>query len=223
MNEDRCRVGDWCSRGADVDWSGTLSASRAWVLVADGMGGHGAGDVASSIAVDEVDRLLSTRGAADLRAVVDEANQRIFAAMTGPSGKQGMGTTIAGICQRGPRLTVFNVGDSRIYLLRDGGLTRLSVDDTPAQKLSGGRRSHALTQSLGGTVMPLPLRPHIAGVEVRAGDVVVVCSDGLTDMLDDEKIALLLANALDHPAAALAQAAVEAGGRDNVTVVVTAF
>ena len=128
---------------------------------------------------------------------------------------------MAGFRRAGGAVSVFNVGDSRVYLARDGGLSLLSVDDTLPRRAAG--RSHALTQSLGGTSVPLPLHPHVVSVEPVAGDVLLVCTDGLTDMLGDAEIVASLLAGTANPAAALADAAVEAGGRDNVTVVVTEF
>lgn len=209
------------SYGIDSDWNGPLPGDRPWALVADGMGGHGAGEVASSVALDAFDALLDTRGTSDLNPVIWEANRAVFDAMRGPSGRRGMGTTVAGLCREGRRLALFNVGDSRIYLLRRGQLEMLSVDDTPPRQ-SGGR-SHSLTQSLGGTSAPIPLRPHLAFLEPVEGDLLILCTDGLTDMVGDVKLQIVLNDRPPNPALALAEAALEAGGRDNVTLVAVAF
>jgi protein phosphatase len=206
---------------ADSDWAGLLPDDKPWALVADGMGGHGAGDVASSVALDTLCSLFGTDGPSDIHSVIAEANWAVFAAMDKPSGRRGMGTTLAGFCLAAGRLTIFNVGDSRVYILRGDRLELLSVDDTLPRRASG--RSNALTQSLGGTFLPVPLDPHVASVVPAVGDRLLICTDGLTDMLDEEAICARLRAVSHNPAAALADAAVDAGGRDNVTVIVAAF
>lgn len=218
-NEDRWRVGGVGGDAEDGDWAGLLPNDRPWALVADGMGGHGAGEVASSVALDTLCRLLEKYGPSDIRSVIAEANWAVFAAMEEPSGRRGMGTTVAGFCRAVGRLTVFNVGDSRVYILRGERLELLSVDDTLPRRASG--RSHVLTQSLGGTSAPRPLDPHVASIEPVAGDRLLICTDGLTDMVDEQAVRARLR--AGNPAAALADAAVQAGGRDNITVIVTAF
>ena len=220
-NEDRWRVGAHRPDGEDVDWTGSLLEVRPWALVADGMGGHGAGEVASSVALDAFDEVLGTCGTSDLGSAIWQANRAVFDAMPGPSGRRAMGTTVAGLCMDGRRLALFNVGDSRIYLFRRGTLKQLSVDHTAAGR--GGGRSHALTQSLGGTPVLLPLRPHLALEEALVGDLFLLCTDGLTDMLAEREVQNSLEVASANPAACLADLAVAAGGRDNVTVVVIAF
>lgn len=220
-NEDGWRVGGIAGDAPDGNWSGSLPSTRPWVLVADGMGGHGSGDVASSVALDALCRHFDRDGASDMRSAIAEANWAVFSAMDEAPGRRAMGTTVAGFRRAGGAVSVFNVGDSRVYLARDGGLSLLSVDDTMPRRAAG--RSHALTQSLGGTSVPLALDPHVVSVEPVAGDVLLVCTDGLTDMLGEAEIVAGLLAGIANPAAALANAAVEAGGRDNVTVVVTEF
>jgi serine/threonine protein phosphatase PrpC len=220
-NEDRWRVGGVGGGAADADWAGPLPDDKPWAVVADGMGGHGAGDVASSVALDTLCSLLGQDGPPDIRSAIAEANWAVFAAMDEPFGRRGMGTTLAGFCRAAGRFAVFNVGDSRVYILRGGRLELLTVDDTLPRRASG--RSSALTQSLGGTSMPVPLDPHIAAVEPAFGDRLIICTDGLTDMLAEEAMCARLRAVTGNPAAALADAAVDAGGRDNVTVIVAAF
>lgn len=223
-NEDRCRVGPWRTGPADDDWAGEIHPARPWAVVADGMGGHGAGEMASGIAVDSLDDLMaSAAGPGDLPRIIEDANRRVFEAMHAPGGRPAMGTTVAGIWIQDRRINAFNVGDSRIYLAAEDCIRRVSVDHTPARGLPDGRRSHALTQSLGGTTLRLPLQPHIEAVSREGDQTVVICTDGLTDMLTDELIAAILQTRPSHPAASLAEAAVRAGGRDNVTVVVASF
>jgi protein phosphatase len=206
--------------------------------VADGMGGHQAGEVASAMAADVLrDRLTTGAPSTDvLVAAVVEANAAIFQTARRNSSQLGMGTTITvlaivpGVDGTPPHLAVANVGDSRTYLLRSGALTRETVDHSYVQELldtghitedeaRNHPRRNIVTRALGiepsvrVDAWPLPL--------VR-GDRFILCSDGLVDEVDDTAIRDL---ALAHPdpqAAAnqLVAIAVDNGGRDNVTVIV---
>jgi protein phosphatase len=218
-NEDRCRTPDWRTSGEDEDWRGTTDRVGGWVLIADGMGGHGAGEIASEVAVDTLaKRLPHTTGEQGLVSAILDANGSVHDAMTVGVGRPGMGTTIVGAVLGRDNCTFFNVGDSRAYIFRGRRLTRHTVDHTPEADGSRGPRSHALTQSLGGTLTRRRLEPHVEHVAIRPGDVIVLCSDGLTDLVNEDAIALLLSSGPTHPAAALVKAALTAGGRDNVTV-----
>lgn len=218
-NEDRCRTPDWRTHGEDEDWLGSTDRAGGWVLIADGMGGHGAGEIASEVAVETLAKSLPrATGEQGLVAAILEANGSIHDAMTVGVGRPGMGTTIVGAVLGRESCTFFNVGDSRGYVFRGRKLTRHTVDHTPGAGGSRGPRSHALTQSLGGTLTRRRLEPHVEQVAIKPGDIIVLCSDGLTDLVDEEAIALLLGSGPIHPAAALVKAALTAGGRDNVTV-----
>jgi serine/threonine protein phosphatase PrpC len=116
---------------------------------------------------------------------------------------------------------VFNVGDNRAYALRRGGSVRLSRDDTLNVSAAALRnRSHALTESLGGSAKPRHLRPNLQHITLERSDILLLCSDGLTDMVDDDEIAGLLMRHPENPAERLVAAALDAGGEDNVTTVV---
>ena len=223
-NEDRCRTSVWQMRGIEETWHGRMPSNGSWALVADGMGGHGAGEVASETAVGALASLLpAARSEADIWDAIRRANDRVYDAMTQPEGRLGMGTTIVGVTVHAGSCTVFNVGDSRAYVVRRGVPRILTVDDTPEWGLSVARRSHALTQSLGGTPSRRPIRPHVNRVEILPGDRLLLCTDGLTDLVDDDGIATVLRRVHDNPASALVDSALLAGGRDNVTVVVIEF
>lgn len=206
--------------------------------VADGMGGHQAGEVASEIAATTLrDRLRSGAASVDLVvAAVVEANAAIFqGAHTNPD-QRGMGTTLTAVAAMpgpdgGPgRLVVANVGDSRTYVYRSGRLRRVTVDHSYVQELvSTGHiteaeaRSHPrrniVTRALG--IEPtVKVDTWVHGLV--KGDRYVLCSDGLVDEVEDDEIAAILtANAQPQEAAeALVAAANASGGRDNVTVVV---
>jgi serine/threonine protein phosphatase PrpC len=147
---------------------------------------------------------------------------------------RGMGSTMTGVRSLGRDLLVAHVGDSRAYLFRAGGLHRLTKDHTYAQLLvdmgqlqacdvpDSGKR-HILTNALGGSMGHV--RVDIDLLQLESGDRVLLCSDGLTDLVDDDKIAktLLETHASKDACAQLLQLALESGGRDNVTVIVAGY
>ncbi len=222
INEDACLVGDWRSRKAIENWRGLLSTSRAWAVIADGMGGHEAGNVASSVVVDTITELIKDASTeASISKMLETANSRLFEAMYANGGRPGMGTTIVGAVLSDPDALVFNVGDSRAYMLRRGALTQLSHDDTLNVRRGTLRsKSHALTQSLGGSTKPQGLRPHLRRIALEDHDTLVLCSDGITDMIEEDEIAAILIRHPENPTEPLVAAALDAGGEDNVTVVV---
>ncbi len=205
--------------------------------VADGMGGHAAGEVASAIAAGTIrDRLGSGAESVDVAvAAVVEANAAIFHGAHGNAAQRGMGTTLTAMVvlvdDNGPtRLALVNVGDSRTYVMRAGRLRRVTIDHSYVQELvSTGHiteveaRSHPrrniVTRALG--IEPT-VRVDTWVLPFVQGDRYVLCSDGLVDEVDDEEILeLLVAHTTPQAAAdALVAAANEHGGRDNVTVVV---
>ncbi|MBB6426888.1 protein phosphatase 2C domain-containing protein [Sphingopyxis sp. JAI128] len=220
VNEDRCFVGSWTSDGRDGVASVTLAEDFWSAAIADGMGGHDAGELASETAIAALQPLLSRMiGDAEVGAIVNAVNEQVFEAMYSPRGRPGMGSTIAAIVGGRDRTLLFNVGDSRIYLLRNDKLEQLSTDDTLDRRHPAGPRNHALTQSLGGTVSRLSVVPHTKSLALDTSDRILLCSDGLTDMLSDADIFTVLSARPEHPAQALVSAALRAGGRDNVTVV----
>jgi protein phosphatase len=208
------------------------------ILVADGMGGHAAGDVASSLAVEAFEPL---RGRSRLRAddvleAVRRANSAIVSETEAHPNRSGMGTTVTGLAvvdeAGSPHWLVFNIGDSRVYRIAEGRLHQLTVDHSEVAGLvaqgqisRGDARTHpmrhVITRSLG--VLPPP-EPDTWLVPVSSGDRFLVCSDGLTTELDDQEIARIAGRAsdLDETASELVRAAVDAGGRDNITVVLVA-
>jgi protein phosphatase len=217
----------------------SLLAVPGLFVVADGMGGHAAGEVASQLAVTEFARLAEQAPvrAEDLAATVRQANEHILSAGAERGDRYGMGTTLTGVgvvgaeqAGQGEQLAVFNVGDSRVYRLTGGQLEQLTVDHSAVQELvDAGRltaqaaRSHprrnVVTRSLGSNPGPAP---DLWLVQPAAGDRFLVCSDGLTGELEDPAIAELLEANPDPQAAAdqLVSQALAAGGHDNVTVVV---
>jgi protein phosphatase len=196
----------------------------ALLIVADGMGGHVAGEVASRIAINAAASTSlepADRVAAGNRAIREEVARD-------PS-LEGMGTTMTLLSIEGDVATVGHVGDSRAYLLREGELAQLTEDHTvaaelvamgqlePAEAASHPQR-HMLTRTLGLTRF---VNVDEFKIDLVAGDRILVCSDGLTEMVDDERIGTALGDGTpDEVVWKLVEMANEAGGVDNITVVV---
>ena len=223
-NEDRCFVGEWVSDGSDGAWTVSLDAKVWGAAVADGMGGHQAGELASAAAISELHLLI---GALDnenaARAAIERVNERVFREMHTARGRSGMGCTMTGVAARGSEAIFFNVGDSRAYIFRDGAILQQSVDHTLGGQTSSHRRSHLLTQSIGGTLRRVALAPHVKSVRLVEMDLILLCSDGLTDMLSEDEVIETLRRNPSDPARTLATAAIDAGGHDNVTVIVIGY
>jgi protein phosphatase len=191
--------------------------------VADGMGGHAAGDVASDLAVAALRRLdeLPDRGPHDVRDEIIRANDDILAAAVADPALGGMGTTATGLSLArvdGEECwVVFNVGDSRVYRFARGELEQLTVDHVAPEAIT--HRRGVITRALGTDPGP---RPDLWVRRASPGDRYLVCSDGLSLELTDQEIATVLDGCPDPQQAAedLVRRAVVAGGRDNVTVVV---
>ena len=199
--------------------------------VADGMGGHDAGEVASAVAIDVLER-YARGGPLSVDAVLaalDDANRAVI----GRDEAHRMGTTITGLASlvtpAGSQLMVFNVGDSRVYRLAEDQFGQLTVDHSEVQELvlAGAitpeqarthPRRNIVTRALGSELV---VRPDHWLLPPLPGDRYLVCSDGLTGELTDEEILpLLRAGNQQEAATALVAAADEAGGHDNTTVIV---
>jgi PPM family protein phosphatase len=193
---------------------------RLFVL-ADGMGGEAAGDVASRLAVEVIAREYFARpsdepGTALERSVM-AANEAIHAHAAATEGLQGMGTTCTALVLRGARAWIAHVGDSRAYRLRDGRLERLTTDHSLAHR--GPAYAHVLTRALGvRPAVEIDLVPVPAAV---AGDVFLLCSDGLWGQVSDEDLAALLGADDDLQAASerMVDMANARGGPDNISVI----
>lgn len=203
------------------------------LVVADGMGGLPAGELASEILVKSmavVDELPdSDEPLQHLIDALQTANGLIEAAVSEDEARDGMGTTVTALLLSGDRMAALNVGDSRCYLSREGRLTQLTRDDTYVQALvdqgvlsPDDARRHPQRALVTQAVQGGEFRPAGRMVPVRAGDRFLLCSDGLTDYVDDDVIGGILR---DHPdragcAAALIDRTLQAGAPDNVTVIV---
>jgi protein phosphatase len=206
--------------------------SRLFV-VADGMGGLPAGELASDILVRTLavvdDEPGSGEPLQELIAALQTANERIEAAVADDDTRDGMGTTVTALLLAGDRVAALNVGDSRCYLSRDGELTQLTRDDTYVQALvdqgvlsPDDARRHPQRALVTQAVQGGPFRPAGRMVPIEPGDRFLLCSDGLSDYVDDGVIAATLRDVTDRKtcAAELISRTLEAGAPDNVTVVV---
>lgn len=201
------------------------------LVVADGMGGHAAGEVASRLAAEAVETAAVAEGQT-LAQALRSAHAALIEAGRDGRGASGMGTTCVACRLHGRLLEVAWVGDSRVYRLRDGRLQQLSRDhslvqslvdagELPPEAAASHPQRHVLAQCLGGAA-PDGIEVEADTLPAEPGDRVLLCTDGLTGELDDARIAeLLVAEPDDARAAeALVEAALAAGGHDNVTVVV---
>ena len=200
-------------------------------VVADGMGGAQAGEVASALAVEEFQQELPEEGSVEERLSnrIREANRRIYERSRREHEHAGMGTTLTAVYVDDDGLAVAHVGDSRAYIFRDGTLTRLTQDHSLVEELV---RQGKLTEEQAAEHPQRSIITRALGIELdvevdtwsypaRAGDVVLLCSDGLTSMIGEDRITDILGSEpnLDRAGDRLIAAANEAGGRDNITVV----
>ena len=204
--------------------------------IADGMGGHAAGEVASRIAVEALAHLVDhpPSRADDVVGALREANDGILRSQERDPEQRGMGTTVTGLTVLGDgdgeRWVVFNIGDSRVYRVASDRLSQVTRDHSEVRELMDAGlideeeaarhpMRNVITRSLGSGQAP---EPDVWELPPEAGERFVVCSDGLSNELDDAEIARIALEHADPQAAAdeLVAAAVRAGGRDNVSVVV---
>jgi protein phosphatase len=211
-----------------------FSAEHGVYVVCDGMGGAAAGEIASSLAVNEIMRLLSPPEGSDAAPMplvaekaIREANEAIFSRAQRNHKLSGMGTTLVGLVAEERRVWVLNVGDSRCYRLRNRRLQQLTLDHSLVEEqVRMGRmtRSEALRSPLRNVITRAlgtqnSVTPDIFELEAEHGDLFLLCSDGLTRELSDPLIESLLGVdlSLDALCARLVTAANKAGGHDNIT------
>ncbi len=210
-------------------------AGRTLLAVADGMGGHAAGELASSTAIATLAELDSEELSGDeVLTALDDAivtsAERIAQFVQADPARAGMGTTVTAIAWRGGRIAVVHVGDSRAYVLRDGELSQITRDHTYVQSLVDvGRltpeqarhhpKRNLMLRAIDGNQVP---ERDLSVREARVGDRYLLCSDGLCGVIEDADIARVLGGVADPTAAvtALVDLALEAGAPDNVTAVV---
>lgn len=215
------------------------------LLLADGMGGYRAGEVASEIAAltitsDMTESMLQKRNIVEsafysmremLSSAVAQANSAIYHISQNEPTCEGMGTTLVACVFSNNQLVVGHIGDSRLYLLRDQVLTQITQDHSllqaqldagliTAEDAKNSTHKNLVTRALG--VDP-EVELDLQEMDVKVGDVYLLCSDGLTDMVEDAQIKVALEEAHQHTeqaAAKLIKAANEAGGKDNISVII---
>lgn len=229
-----------------------LNPDQKLFVVADGMGGHAAGEVASKVAVDSINEFVCLTGGDEeitwpfgldenisydgnrLKTAIRYANRKVLEATKEKSEYEGMATTVAAVLVDGDTANLGHVGDSRVYLVRDGEITQLTSDHSWVnEQIQSGvispdqARTHPLrnvvTRALGGKPdLQVDMQQHKA----KAGDILLLCSDGLTTMITDEDIVRVVREAggdVEKAAPALVASANAKGGEDNITVLLIRF
>jgi PPM family protein phosphatase len=221
-------------------------------VVADGMGGHAAGEVAAKIAVDSINEFVTLTGGDQeitwpfgldesisydgnrLKTAIRHANRKVLEATRERTEYEGMATTVAAVLVDGDVANLAHVGDSRIYLWSDGAIRLLTSDHSWVnEQIQSGvisadqARSHPLrnvvTRALGGRS---DLLVDVQARRMRPGEVLLICSDGLTTMIGDEDIARIIGEGegdITRAARGLVEEANERGGEDNITVILLKF
>ena len=224
----RTDIGKLRKQNEDAAW---FDEARAVFAVADGMGGHLAGEVASRMAIEAVQRMARENerpGIAALREAVACAHETILAHAQDHIECAGMGTTLSVLWLGENYAYIAHVGDSRIYRLREGSLTQITQDHSLVEELVRAGlitreqarthpRRNIITRALG---THGENEPDLLVTDVQDGDVFLLCTDGPTGMVTDAQIErMLLENDMEAAADALLAAALDAGGRDNVTLI----
>lgn len=207
-------------------------ASRRLLAVADGVGGAAAGEVASGVTIAEVTKLARRQPVAaetELGEAVDAARERIRAAVTENPEAEGMATTLTALWLSDDTIDIVHIGDSRAYQLRGEDFVQVTVDDSYVQHLvdegaitPAEAQDHPYKSVVTRVLQANPAPAHFETRPAALGDRYMLCSDGLSDVVDEAKIEAALRDFTDPQSAAdeLVRLALEGGGPDNVTVVV---
>lgn len=203
------------------------------LAVADGVGGVNAGEIASRMVLEHLATMPRDLGESDIACFIQALNDKLLSYGEDNPDARGLGTTLAGIVCRGGKVLTFNVGDSRVYRFRDGFLRQLTRDHSLVQSLfEAGQitreemfrhpNKNILLQFIG-SHQPGRLAVDVEALrgEFGAGDIILICSDGLCDMVDHDKIESIIADApsIQGAASNLVQEAKQRGGEDNITVI----
>lgn len=223
--------------GNEDNFAVSSNGEHGLFIVADGMGGHAAGEVASEMAVQTVERELANVRDLDNRVTGDrvkealkKANRTIHDRTITEVDKQGMGTTASVLLMSGHRYLIGQVGDSRVYMLRDGALQQITKDHSYVQEqVDAGfltpeqARYHPYSNVITRCVGASPdVEPDLYQGEVRVGDLFLVASDGLTGMVDDRRLQMLLMSRAEpeRKVHSLISEANGRGGLDNITAII---
>ena len=226
QNEDTVGVDNWIQNqpmSTPASFTPELSVPVV-LLVADGMGGHRSGEIASHCATAFLAAGLSSPGhdPESISILLRESNRKIYDLMLENPEYVGMGTTVAGLYIDGSNAYVFNVGDSRVYRAQDGFLAQISIDDTLDRPTYGEtsvkQKTGRITQSLGGLHSFTEIEPHVMKVGIRSGSTFLLCSDGLSDMLTLDEMEPCVGADLETSITLLFEQAMNAGGEDNISL-----
>ncbi|MGW1160878.1 PP2C family protein-serine/threonine phosphatase [Streptomyces sp. NPDC002513] len=225
-NEDSLVIGPWTLCATVTESPQTLFfplVTPLVVAVADGLGGHPGGDVASALVVHRIASIGPTLSSEDaVRDALNACNRAVYEAVGRDEGRglATMGTTVAGAVVQPGSLLAFNVGDSRVFAASHGGLRQVSVDDSPPPE-PGRRTTSLVTQCLGGSRSYRTIHPHVTAESLSPGDRYLICTDGLTDPLPTDVLDEVMREQDNGRAAfELWKAAIAAGGPDNITLAV---
>lgn len=199
------------------------------VAVADGLGGHNSGEVASRFCLESLSN-ISNPNRDNLIQTLHLANRNLYRLMLENPDQSGMGTTVAGMAYGSDGLLCFNVGDSRVYRFQDNFLNQLTKDDSTAQVLedagfvehgeSRPESMHFLTQSIGGRSQIVDIKPHVESVRIKSTSKFLICSDGLTDYTDLDALEdACEGKDLQGACKSLLAVAIERGGKDNISII----
>lgn len=237
-NEDNFNISGITVNSANDKKAFLKKNSSTVVTLCDGMGGEASGEVASQTAVIDMEqyngRIVENFNDDSILEAIFSANDKVCEKMA--ELKKYIGTTLVILAFKNENVIIANVGDSRAYLFRSEELNQLTVDDTEAQRLvNAGEISssesmkipekHKLTQHLGIPRDEMIIEPHFCHLHVKNGDRVLLCSDGLTDMVTEDEIKNIMfkTQSTEECVDKLVQTAIDNGGKDNVTVVVLDF
>ncbi len=225
----RTDVGRVRKQNEDAAW---LNEKQGIYVVADGMGGHLAGEVASAMAIDAMKRMTKTHEIASiavLREAVVAAHEAIYACAQENKTCSGMGTTISAMWRGGHYMYIAHVGDSRIYRFRHGELEQITQDHSLVEELvragiisreeaRNHPRRNIITRALG---TQGENAPDLLAADIEKDDLWLLCTDGLSSMVSDDEISRVLGSTqdLEEMADTLLKMALAAGGRDNVTLI----
>ena len=224
QNEDMVLVGNKFIREDSYKTMLVLSREDRFLsAVADGMGGHNRGDVASNDTLRNLQYFFydipSCLSISDFNEAIvgwlDSVNNYIASKGRADEQFKGMGTTLVGMVYYNGEFYSMNCGDSRMYRYRDGQLLQLTTDHSLSNMTGSDKRSNVITNCIGGGCHSSYIDMVQMTNDVHSGDVYLLCSDGLTDMVPDQRLCELLGEKAD--ADALCSAAIEAGGLDNVS------
>jgi len=212
---------------------GNIGSLQNFFMVADGMGGHKAGDRASkeavAVMIDSIERNQSKDPKTILKEALEAANRQVFQDAGNNDELEGMGTTVVAATIWDRKLYVMNVGDSRLYLMSGGEISQITVDHSLVEELvrkgvlaKEKARNHPkkniITRAVG---VMTDVEPDFFEVDLKAGDKILLCSDGLSNMLEDSDLLRITCceGALEDKAKLLVDEANDNGGKDNISVI----